>query len=428
MKRTIWLCLGALSMLGAVACDGDDDGENTSSSSSGGNNTSSSSSSSGNNTSSSSGSSGNNTSSSGGSSGTTDCVDTDFVYPADNSAPLAADVYNDYFTLDAAFPFDVVGFYTASELPTSVDEAGRLVAITVNSDNGDIVVTPFTVPAAAEGAITAAATVATLSPPNNPFGDGKAMYANYAPPAISLPNNGWISSYTSTAVDGIVPGYAFLFDGSTFKGGAWANGIYAGVHQSAEGAGRLLYHGFSKLSAAQSDENVSGVYSARDCAAGLVGEACGVATLLIPTDSESSGPLVKDAAKNIFVATVGADGVNVRGLSRCASLRDVGDETTPIATIAQFFTSSFAVVPPTATLSGFAVHEYNEYATLNQIFDAVPLRRQGAGFTAEATIANAIVNADDSDLTLLSDDKGYLWITIDAEGDLRVAKLRRRQN
>lgn len=421
-----------------VACGGDDenggddDGGSSgasSSSSSGGSSSSSSSGASGSSSSSggSSSSSGGSSSSSSGSSGAP-CVDEVFVAPADATPPLDPATYEDYLGVDAAFPFDVVGFYTTAldfydSATLSWGTHGGPLA--VENDEGALTVHRLVPPAAATGALTDS-TVTLQKPADLPAG----FALNY-PPVTSLPDNHYLLGYTGSD-NGSFPSVVYLFDGETSKGRAFANALYAAAAPLQAETSHLYFSGFSPLGDPQPAGSVSAVYTAGTCATGLLGAGCVAGTAAIPLGSDNSGPVVVDAVGNVSVASYDADGeqINVRTVTRCASLGAAPATVAPVYGFADAMgTGTFAVVPATATTAGFFVHAPLDIADYASDFaDATAFTQAGTAFTAGTSVPQALaLGTDASSLQVMNDGKGYLWVALlTDEGESRLAKLRRR--
>lgn len=407
-----WMMPSAVAMLTAcaVACGGDDDEPNNNN-----DNDTTSSSSSGQATSSGEpgSSSGENPSSSSGAT-PEPCAEIEFQAPADNSAPLAVADYEDYFSLSADFPFEVVGLYTLpGAAPTLAAEDGRLLAFENSFDgSGDVVVHQLTAPSGASGALTSEPL--TLAG-QMPFTSGMTFF-NY-PPVASLPNNRWLLSYTGTAVDGSVPGRAYLFEGSTLLGNAWANGIYSpSTSLTANGATHLFYHAFSPLAESQ-DLNVSesAVY-----ALAVDGGLSGQSRKVFETGTDASGPVLKDAVGDLFAVTSSLDGANLWGQSRCGALEG--------ASVSQALTSfdaagssTVAALPPIGAQPGYLLN-----ADYNKTVVTIPFTKQAGSLTVAAEIEDAIVVDDEYDVNVIGDRQGYLWLSLSGGDADRVAKLRRK--
>jgi len=428
MKHVLTAIPFALFLSVTVACGGDDepavDGNGSSgqpTSSSGGSD----------NGSSSGGSSGGaSSSSSGGASSSSsgavpfECEDTPFVFPADTSTPLAATTYDELFTVNAAFPFDVVGLY---DLPTGVDAAGAIWgehggALSVVNDDGDIVVHRLTAPATATGALTD--DVITLTKPAELFGAAQS-FINY-PPVASLPNGQYVLTYTSPMVDSVVPGLGFLYSGNTLEQRAWANGVFNQIGFVRGDTTRVLGHAFSPFAETQPATNVGALYVTDVQGKRLAG---GTTTgfALFTTGTDSSGPVVKDGNGNVVLATSGST-VNVRGVSRCAALEATG--TIDRAAFHAFESSgsaSLAAIPAAEGLPGYVVNV--SYDTPAEVL-AVAFTRTGDVFAASGAELAAPLSAgsEASALGVFADDKGYLWVGVDTDDGGHLAKLRRRAN
>ncbi len=438
MKRVFSL-FPFVSMLAlTIACGGDDD-DNSNDNSSSGSISSSSSSGAGASSSSSSGgsssSSGGSSSSSGGSSGVVPfaCEDTPFAFPADASPVLAAAAYADYLTVSSTFPFDVVGLYgTDADIQPGAsgwDESGKLYSLDVDVDTGAIGVDRLGIPGAATGTLTHDAL--SLPAPSDLF---EPAYLNY-PAVASLPGNQYVLSYTSTAVGGVVPGLAYLFEGSTQKSKAFSNGIFAQVGAVRADATRVFYSAFSRFEAVQSATNASGIYASDVVAQQLAG-ATSNSFLLMATAGDSSGPVVKDASGSLVATSLGAK-VNVRAMSRCAALEATTTQDVPVLhSYDETGTQSLAVIPATATQPGYVVFlayvaPYGAPPGTQARIVATPFTRTGNVFaTSGADLEQPLAMGPDGGyMNVFSDYAGYLWVSVTTDADgTKVLKLRRRSN
>ena len=419
MKRVLFLVpvVACVAFTAACSSDSDDDGQSSSSSSSSSSGAGSSSSSSG---SSSGGSS--SSSSSGSSSGGPACDDASFVFPADTAPALAPTEYASYLVVDAAFPFDVVGQYSTTYDVSSAawDESGKLLAEDVDQDSGAITVHRLGAPAAATGALTDDPLTLAM-PADVPAGS----FADY-PAVLSVAENQYVLGYTSTMVGGIVPGFAYLFEGAAEKSQSFSNGFFS-IVGTAHGAGtRLYYSAFSPFAASQSNVSSSALY-----VSDYAGTDLGTATSfsLVFTGTDNSGPVVKDAEGNVAIASQGAT-VNLHLVSHCEAQSATATLENPVFhTYAESSTQSLAVVPATATLPGFVVQQsYGEGSAEGDSF-ATPFTRTGKAFaTAGADVVKPLVWGPlTSGTTLLGDAQGNLWVAAVTNEGGQLLKLRRRR-
>lgn len=431
MKRVLCLLPFASMLAFTLACGSDDttaddDDEGASSSSSSSSSGAGASSSSGGGSSSSGGSS-----SGGSSSGAIpfECEDAPFVFPADASEPLDEKDYDDYLALDPAFPFDVVAMYTTSVdvMPgaSGWDESGRVYALDVDADTAAVSVHRLTMPAGATGSLTD--DVVELAQPADRF---DPSYLNY-PAVVSLPGNEYLLSYTSTAVDGVVPGLAYLFAGNVQKSRAFSNGIFHVAGAVRADATRHFFTAFSGYEAAQSSTNVGGLYVADVRGQALTG-ADTQSFLLAATGTDSSGPVAKDASGTLVIATQGA-ATNVRAISRCAALEaTTALDPAVLHTYDETGTQSLAVIPPTATQTGFFVHlayvPFGAEPGTPAHSSATAFTRTGDTFAivGEDIETPVAIGPDSDGLNIYADEKGYLWITVQTDDGSRLLKLRRR--
>ncbi len=349
-------------------------------------------------------------------------VDSGATRPAPVFLPTSA--YLTWFTLDAAFPFGV----------TQVHETNRVIEGASWGAHGGPLSNAFSgdspqalrwvLPASATAAATMSAQTATTSSLPAKFFWGADGLRDMVGVAAGL------HSYSTSAA--AFAGEALMYSASfsMVTSRAFVNGYYSGVGVTDGNKTALVYAGLSPLSASTSATQANGLYVAPICDGKLIGAAgCGGPALVLAWTG-ASGPVVRDAMGNVFVAASVSNASPVTdkiyGLtlseviarapvaaSVVAELRTGG--TGGIVALAPESASKFGWLLGASFTPGAPIYGYPYTLSAGQIAEA------GTPTAAAVSPSSSVQGVG-----MFSDPEGDLWLAVNVGSKGYFVELRRK--
>lgn len=350
----------------------------------------------------------------------TDLGAADMASPPDQSgqAFLPAVAYAAEIKIDPGFPFGVTRRYTTTRNLRGARWGKHGGPMTTGNitDGGmsKLAVSRFTAPAASTGALQVQDLfIATAS------GLPASVYYNAM---VDLPfTDAAVLSYTASGA--AFPGELLLYgaDYAMLRNRAHTNGIY-GV--AGTGTGTLFYTGLSGLTATATTTQDNGLWRSDLCSGSVVPSGTCPASRKVLGWDGYSGPVVKDAQGNLFVAaslsaTPPAPTDEVYALTRAETESTGTVAKTAVLSLSSAGTSSLAAVAPAGGKPGWLLQKGYDGMT-----GALPATAQGyvAGgqhITAQGTALTGALRAGTAatGFSMLTDDQGGLWIAVSAKDE-----------
>jgi hypothetical protein len=334
--------------------------------------------------------------------------------------------YNEFVTLDAAFPFGVTHVHLTTIKVSSArwgnHNGPMLTAGQPDDGSGAPSLYRFTIPADAKAPMT--------TPVSQTLVDSQATpVIRYYNAIIDLPSAQ--KSLVSYSGQGdAFPGEALVYGPSlsSAEKRAHVNGFFAAVATPRGAETRLVYTAVSPLASAPATTNDNGLYISDTCTGALVATAACPAGFALLKWTGASGTVAQDRDGNLFVAAFTMAKQEVYGFSKTEIAAASAQATkTPLFSFAASGTGGFAILPTEAAKPGYVLIKAYDgkvpTATTAQPFAAAPAITLGAN----PSTTNALVpGPKNQGYTLLTDPEGNLWLAIDTATGGAFLKLQRK--
>jgi hypothetical protein len=320
---------------------------------------------------------------------------------------LDASTYADVFTIDAHFPFGVVGRHTADiDIPGSHwgRHGGPMVTSGVYAQTGTPAIHKWTIPSNATAAATVADTTFT------PASGIPSMLFYGADGMLDL--FGGVSLLDYSAGGPPFTGEALLYNAAydTVGSRAYANGFYSGAGVTDGTKDVLVYSGLSPVTAAKSATSDNGLYAAPICNGKLLDGSCAASAKLFSWTGYS-GPVVADANGNVFVAESlmgGATSDAVVAITQAQALAGTAVTPVDLAEVNSGGTSSLVAVAPTATANGWILGIGFDSSAGVYAGSYTTALAKGTDSITKAIAPTAAVTA----VSMFTDPTGDLWLAV----------------
>lgn len=207
---------------------------------------------------------------------------------------------------------------------------------------------------------------------------------------------------------------------------AHVNGYASGVTVDDNGTTRVIYSGLSGITADAQPTNDAGLWSSAISAASLV-PADGTASTQLFKWSGSPGPVALDNNGNLFVApflTGGAHSTAVYGLAKNQTLAQAAQEPATLSESDAQGTVSIAAVAAAGADGGWVFSKGWDIGSAQPVI-ARKYKATADAVTADGDVIAAAIKPvlQSSTISLFSDPKGALWVSVTTEAGAWLIEL-----